>query len=186
MLVGEARTAHGDPAAAGGIEELSGGPPVRPRVVGVLERRPERLDPRRLRGLALRAHAGQRLADPLGFAGLERKRRARDHLARLQVGAPVGEAELAGQAALGAAPGDDLGPLEHAREVAAVGVGVHLHRAADGARDVHAELEPGKPGARRLRGCGREARAAAAEEALALLLDLRQVFVQLQHKSAES
>ena len=50
-------------AAAGGLEQLPGGAALGARVVGVLERRAERLDPRRLRRLAPRAHLGQRRLD---------------------------------------------------------------------------------------------------------------------------
>ena len=41
---------------------------------------------------------------------------------------------------------DDLGPVEHVRELAAIGAGVHRHRAADAAGNAGQELQPGQPG----------------------------------------
>ena len=56
----------------------------------------------------------------------------------------------------------DLDPLEHPLQLAAVGVRVHPHRAADGAGDVHAELDPRQappaPRARRPRAGARRRR----------------------------
>ena len=102
-----------------------------------------------------------------------------------EVRAAVAEAELVGSPALGAARGRDLHPLEHAREVAAVGVRVHLHGAADRAGDVHAELEPAEPGPGGEGRGLRKPRAAAAEQARPVLLDRCKRAVQLHDKSSE-
>ena len=121
-----------------------------------------------------------------GSAGLSAKDARATISFVAEVRAAVAEAELVGGAALGAGGGRDLDPLEHAREVAAVGVRVHLHRAADGPGDVHAELEPAEAGARGEGRGLREPGAAAAEQALAVLLDRGERAVQLHDESSES
>jgi hypothetical protein len=113
--------------------------------------------------------------------GLEREGSAGDDFQRLQVGAAVVEAKLGRLTARGTLGGRDQHPLQDRREIAAVGVRVHLHGAADRPGDVHPELEAGQTGTRGLRRRLRQARATAADKALALLLDRRQVLVQLQH-----
>ena len=79
-----------------------------------------------------------------------------------QTRAAVAEPELPRAAALHAGGGGDLHPLEHVLELAAVGVCVHPHRAADGPGDVDAELDPRQSGPGRARGDRRQPRAAAA------------------------
>ena len=76
----------------------------------------------------------------------------RHDLAVGEVRTPIGEPELVGGAPVGALGGADRDPLEGPGELAAVGVGVHPHCSADGARDVDPELEPGEAPAGRLRG----------------------------------
>src|SRR5215207_1958866 len=185
VLLREARAAHCEPAAAGLVEQHPGAAALGARVVGVLERGAEGLDAGRLRRLARGAHVRERRLHRVGLRRAQREGRARDDLVRAEVRAPVVEAELLGGAALAAGRRGHLDPLEHARQVAPVGVRVHLHRATDGAGDVHAELEAAETGAcgegRRLREPG----AAAAEQALAVLLDRCKRAVQLHDKSSE-
>src|ERR1700733_13473028 len=63
VLGGEPGAPDAQPPAAGGVEQLPGGAVLRPRVLGVLEGRSERLDPRRLGGLPARSHVGERRLD---------------------------------------------------------------------------------------------------------------------------
>ena len=121
-----------------------------------------------------------------GGAGAERERGARHHLAGAEVGAAVREAELVGLAPLDAARAGHVHPLEHPREVAAVRVRVHLHRAADRARDVHAELEAGETGPGGAGGRLRQPGPATAQQPLAALLDRGERAVQLHDESSES
>ena len=65
-----------EPAAARGVEELARGPSLAPWVVGVLEGRPEGLDPGGLGLLAARAHVGQGRLHGVGVCRLRPKRRA--------------------------------------------------------------------------------------------------------------
>ena len=186
VLLGEPGAAHGQPAAARLVEQHSGAAPAGARVVRVLEGRAEGLDPGGLGLAAGRAHLGQGGLDGLGRSGRQRERCARHHLAGAEVRAPVGEPELIGLAPVHAAGPGHVHPLEHPREVAAVGVGVHLHRAADRARDVHPELEAGEAGPGRAGGRLREPGAATAQQPLAALLDRGERAVQLHDESSES
>ena len=111
------------------------------------------------------AHPGERLLHRLAGRALERERSPRHDLARPDVRAAVGEAELVGRAALAAGGGADVDPVEHRRQLAAVGVGVHAHGAADGAGDVDAELDAGEAELGGARGDLRQPGAAAADEA---------------------
>ena len=70
-------------------------------------------------------------------------------------------------------------------QLAAVGVRVHPHRAADGAGDADAELDPGQAERGRPRGGLRQAGAAAAEEAVGVVLYRGEGSVQFQDKSAK-
>ncbi len=112
--------------------------------------------------------------------------RHRHDLAVAEVRAPVGEPELVGSAPLGAVGGADRDPLEGPGELAAVGVGVHPDRPADGAGDVDPELEAAEAPAGRLRGGRRQADAGAAEQALAVALDPRQLTIEFEDQSSKS
>src|SRR5262249_58100919 len=93
-----------------------------------------------------------------------------DHLPLAEVGASVDEAEVLGTSLLRACGRADRDQLEDPPELAAVGVRIHPHRAADGPRDVHPELEAGQPPARRLRSGRGEPGPTAADDALAVAL----------------
>src|SRR5690606_5559647 len=73
-----------------------------------------------------------------------------------------------------------------ARQIAAVGVRVHLHRAADCAWDVDAELEPRQALVGGEGGGLRQPRAAAAAQPLASALDRGEVAAELEYQSAKS
>src|SRR5204863_45162 len=75
---------------------------------------------------------------------------------------------------------------EDAGELAAVGVGVHPNRPANGARDVDCKLEALEAPTRRLRGRGRHPRPAAAEQPPAVALDRAELTVQLQDKPGKA
>ncbi len=120
------------------------------------------------------------------LGGRELEGRRGDDLPLPEVRAPVGEVEVGGDAAIGALGGADVDPLERSRELAAVGVRVHPHGAADAAGDVHPELEAGEAPAGRLGGGRGQAGAATAAHAVAMAFDLRKFTVQLQHESSKS
>ena len=88
----------------------------------------------------------------------------------------------AGGGAVAAGAGD-LDPLEDRRQLAAVGVGVHPHRAADRAGDVDAELDPGQA-LRARRGPRPPAAARRRRRAGAGLdRDRRELAVELDHEA---
>ena len=80
----------------------------------------------------------------------------------------------------------DVDPLEYPRELAAVRVRVHPHRAAHGPGDADAELDPGQPGLRGSSGHRRQAGSAAAVDPRSIQLDRAQLLVQLQDQSADA
>ena len=69
-------------------------------------------------------------------------------------------------APVGPRRGADVHPLQHPAQLASVRVRVHAHGAADRARDVDAELEPGQAQRGSPRGRLRQAGAAAADQAV--------------------
>ncbi len=77
-------------------------------------------------------------------------------------------------------------PAEHLRQLARVGPGVHRHRAADGARDAGAELEPLEPVRGGALHGARQGGAPAAPEVVAAHRDRRQASHQAQHQPAEA
>src|SRR3954454_10939516 len=85
VLLGEARAPDPQPAAAGRLEELTGGALGGGRVIGGLEGRSEGLDPRRLRLAPAVSHPGEGGADRSRLARLEPERGPRDDLAGLEV-----------------------------------------------------------------------------------------------------
>ncbi len=92
--------------------------------------------------------SAMRAAIAAGSPRLRPQPGADHHGAMRQSRMAVGERQIGGgQAALLAAARDDLGPVEARGDVAAIGAGVHRHRAADAARDAGEELQPGQPGA---------------------------------------
>ncbi len=109
-----------------------------------------------------------------GSASSSRKEACGHHLARAQVGVAVARTRSPSGPRRSMPAG--VATSTHsstAGQVAAVGVGVHLHRAAHGAGDVHAELQAGQALARGPRGHRRQPGAAAAEQARAIALGLR-------------
>src|SRR5207253_10735162 len=100
-------------------------------VRGVLEGRAKGLDPRRLCLAALAAHLGERALDLGNLAFGEPEGRLGDDLPRPQIRSTEGETELPGLATFDALGAAHAHPLEHPAKLAAVGVRVHLHGAAD-------------------------------------------------------
>ena len=170
------------PRAAARLSSLC---PRRPR--GFLKVEPKVLIPE---GCASRRRSRipARVSRTVGRVGrLEGEGDPRDDLARAEVRAAVGEAELVGRRRSRAAGGADVDPLEDLGQLAAVGVGVHPHRAAGGAGDVDSELEPGKTPARRLGRRRRQPGAAAADDSpLAIALDRGQLAVELEREATEA
>ncbi len=133
-------------AAAGGLEQLARGAAPGALVLGVLEGRAEGLDPGGLRLAAPLPHLGQGGADLRRVAGLEPEAGAGDDLARAR-GWSCGRRSRAAPGARRSVPGGgaDVDPLEHPRQLAAVGVGVHPHRAARGAGMLIPNSRPERP-----------------------------------------
>ncbi len=80
-----------------------------------------------------------------------------------------------------AGAGDELRPVQAAGDVAAIGAGVHRHRAADRAGDAGQELEPGQPGRRRVLGHRRVQRRGARDHAVRLHRDVAEAARQPHH-----
>ena len=185
VLLGEPGAAHDQalqPASS------SSTPALRPSArssSGFLNVEPKVLMPEGCAARRARAHVGQRRLHGLGVGRLQGERRARDDLARTEVRAPVAEAERVGRRRSVPCGVVDLDPLEHAREVAAVGVRVHLDRAADGAgmfTPNSSPLSPSRAAAPRpAAGALRRRRACAA-----VALDRGERAVQLHDQSSES
>ena len=152
-LAREARAADAQPAAARRLEQLPGGAALGRGSSGFLKVEPKVLIPD---GCASRRLARISASVALISSG-RRGRSANEARATTspgaQVRAAVGEAELVRGAPLGSRRRVQTSThSSDPRQLAAVGVGVHPHRAADGAGDVDPELEPGQAPARGLRG----------------------------------
>ena len=87
------------------------------------------------------------------------------------LGAPVAHPELVRPAAALTGRADHEGLGEHVAHLAAVGAGVHAHRAAGGAGDRAPELDPREPPPGRALDDRRERGAAAADDPIAVALD---------------
>ena len=169
--------ASSSPAGAGALG---------PWVVGVLERRAERLDARGLGLAPAAAQVAERCLDLLGVRRAQREARPRHDLAGAQRRAPVGESKLVGRAARDPRRADDVDPLERARQLSPVGVGVHPHGAADGAGDVDPELDPAEPQPRRVGRYRGQPGPTAAVQAGSVLLDVGEIAIKLEHQSADA
>ena len=139
-----------------------------------------------LGGPAMGAELGEACGDGVPVAGTQVEPRRGDHLARADGRAAVAERQVVPvhpPAPVGAA--DDR-PAEHLRQLARVGAGVHRHRAAHGARDAGAELEPLEPVRGRALHRPGQGGAPAAPEVVAAHRDRRQASHQPQHQAAEA
>ncbi len=116
----------------------------------------------------------------------KREGRAGDDLARAEVRAAIGEAEILRARSLAAGGGADRHPVEHLAELAAVGVRVHPHRAADRTRDVDPELEPGRPQAAALAAAEGRRAPPPADAAGSVSLEVGQVAGELEDEAAEA
>ena len=187
MLRREAGAADPQAAAAGGLEQLAGGAPSARGSSGFLKVEPKVLIPdgwasRRL----LRISASVALT--VGRIGRrERERAPGDDLAVAEVRARGSEKpSWSGVRRSDPAAVQTVDPLEHRAELAAVGVRVHPHRAADGAGDVDAELEPGEPPAGRLAAAEGSRAPPPQSSRVAVALDPREVAVELEHQASKA
>ncbi len=149
VLLAHLRAAAHQPAAAGGVDQLPGLLARR-----VAERAAAGAGAHRLRRLAARADVGHawRRSSPRRRAGRGTGRGPRPRPGGSD-GVPVGERQAGGgHPHQLAGAGTNSAQSRHDGHVAAIGAGVHRHRAADRAGDAGQELEPGQPGRRRVLG----------------------------------
>ena len=81
----------------------------------------------------------------------------------------IGKCQLCGaKPAMFAGAGNDLRPVQHVRQVAAIGAGVHRHRAADRSRNTGQELQPRQSSGGRMFRDGHIQRRGAGDDAVRL------------------
>ena len=136
--------------------------------------------------MAVLAHLRKRGLDGGGPLRPQHERGPCDDLPRGQVRVAIAEPQLGRHAALRPLGGNDLDPLERFCKLAAVGVCVHPHRAADGAGDIHPELDPRQPRLRRARRDRRQPGATATHKPLPFVLDQRELAVELHHQATHT
>src|SRR5215208_2063302 len=108
------------------------------------------MDPGRLRLLSPATHVRHGGLDIGWIPVREDEGCQRDHLAVAEVGTAVAKAEILGPPPLGSGGCAEGDLLEYAPELPSIGVRIHPDGTSDRAWDVHPELQPGEPPARRL------------------------------------
>ena len=127
MLLGHHGTATGQPAAPGGIDQFPRFHAVRIAEGGAARTRTHRL--RCLAGYLDLRHPGR---DQRSGAWYRAKMDPRDDGPGRQGGVTICECQLRPQQPVAfAGSGDDFGPVQDGRQIAAIGAGIHRHGATD-------------------------------------------------------